>query len=203
MTDERAARLAAAEATLTKVLSLAPNHAMAHYLVGLIQIYSKRATQGIAECERALALDRNLALAHALIGFAKYVSGRGEETEAHVLEALRLSPRDTNVNVWMTWVGNAKSQIGADEEAVSWLRQGIEANRNLAVGHFFLAAALAIVNRHDDARNSARAGLVLDSKFTIARFRASAASDNPTYLSRRERIYEGMRMAGVPDGRLA
>jgi TolB-like protein/Tfp pilus assembly protein PilF len=200
MTDERAGLLAAAEATLTKVLSLAPNQAIAHCLVGLVQIYSKRAGQGIAECERALALDRNLAAAHAQIGFAKYVSGRGEETEAHVLEALRLSPRDTNVNVWMTWVGNAKSQIGADEEAVSWLRQGIEANRNLAVGHFFLAAALAIVNRHDDARNAARAGLVLDSKFTIARFRASAASDNPTYLSRRERIYEGMRMAGVPEG---
>ena len=32
MTDERAVRLAAAEATLTKVLSIAPNHAMAHCL---------------------------------------------------------------------------------------------------------------------------------------------------------------------------
>jgi len=200
MTDERAERLAAAEATLTKVLSLAPNHAMAHCLLGLVEIYSKRAAQGIAECERALALDRNLALAHALIGFAKYVSGRGEETEAHVLEALRLSPRDTNVNVWMTWVGNAKSQTGADEESVSWLRRGIEANRNLPVGHFFLAAALAAVDRHDDARNAASAGLVLDPSFTIARFRASAASDNPTYLARRERIYDGMRQAGVPEG---
>ncbi|MGA2998967.1 hypothetical protein [Bradyrhizobium sp.] len=127
MTDERSARLAAAEATLTKVLSLAPNHAMAHYLVGLVQIYSNRAAQGIAECQRALALDRNLALAHALIGFSKYVSGRGEETEAHVLEALRLSPRDSNANVWMVWVGNGKGQIGADEDAIAWLRRGIEA----------------------------------------------------------------------------
>jgi len=185
---------------LTKVLSLAPNHAMAHYLVGLVQIYSNRAAQGIAECERALALDRNLALAHALIGFAKYVSGRGEETEAHVLEALRLSPRDSNANVWMVWVANAKAQIGADEEAVTWLHRGIEANRNLPIGHFFLAAALAVANRHDDARNAARDGLVLDPAFTIARFRASAASDNPTYLARRERVYEGMRQAGVPEG---
>ena len=198
MTDERASRLAAAEATLTKVLSLVPNHAMAHYLVGLVQIYSNRAAQGIAECQRALALDRNLALAHALIGFAKYVSGHGEETEAHVLEALRLSPRDSNANVWMVWVGNAKAQIGADEEAVTWLRRGIEANRNLPIAHFFLAAALAVVNRHDDAREVARAGLILDPGFTIARFRASVASDNPTYLARRERIYDGMRQAGVP-----
>ena len=76
------------------VLSLAPNHAMAHCQLGIIQIFSHRAIQGIAECERALALDRNLAVAHAQMGFAKYVNGRGEETEAHCLEALRLSPRN-------------------------------------------------------------------------------------------------------------
>ena len=34
LADDRAARLAAAEATLTKVLSFAPNHAMAHCLLG-------------------------------------------------------------------------------------------------------------------------------------------------------------------------
>jgi TolB-like protein/tetratricopeptide (TPR) repeat protein len=200
MTDERAVRLAAAEATLTKVLSLAPNHAMAHCLAGFVQIYSKRAAQGIAECERALALDRNLALAHALIGFAKYVSGRGEETETHVLEALRLSPRDSNANVWMVWVGNGKAQIGADEEAVSWLRRGIEANRNLPIGHFFLAAALAVVGQDDEARTAAQAGLKLDPSFTVSRFRASTASNNPIYLARREHVYEGMRQAGIPEG---
>jgi hypothetical protein len=70
----------------------------------------------------------------------------------------------------MVWVGNGKAQMGADEEAVSWLRRGIEANRNLPIGHFFLAAALAVVNRYDDGRNAARAGLVLDPSFTIARF---------------------------------
>jgi TolB-like protein len=198
MSDQRAHLLAEAEAVLTKVLSLAPNHAMAHCLLGIVEIFSNRAEQGIAECERALALDRNLAIAHAQIGFAKYVTGRGEETEAHVQEALRLSPRDPSANVWMVWVGNAKSQLGADEEAIVWLRRGIEANRNLAVGHFFLASALQLVNRHEDARTAAKAGLLLDPSFTVARFRASAATDNPTYLARRERVYDGMLRAGLP-----
>jgi hypothetical protein len=58
----------------------------------------------------------------------------------------------------------------------------------------------AVMDRQDDARNAAKAGLMLDPSFTIRRFRASAASDNPTYLARRERIYEGMRQAGVPEG---
>jgi hypothetical protein len=100
----------------------------------------------------------------------------------------------------MTWVGNAKSQIGDDEGAVAWLRRGVEANRNLPVGHFFLAAALALVGQDDEARAAAQAGQELDPSFTVSRFRASAATDNPTYLARRERVYDGMRRAGVPEG---
>jgi hypothetical protein len=40
---------------------------------------------------------------------------------------------------------------------------------------------------------------VLDPNFTLRRFRLGAVSDNPTYLAKRERILEGMRMAGVPE----
>ena len=199
MADDRAGRLAAAEATLTKVLSLAPSHPMAHYLTGLVEIFSNRADQGVAECQRALELDRNLAAAHALIGFAKYVTGRGKETEAHVQEALRLSPRDTTAHVWLVWVGNAKAQLKADEEVLTWMRRGLEANRNLAVTHFFLAAALGQLDRLDEAQAAAQAGLTLDPSFTIRRYRVGTATDNPTYLSGRERICEGMRKAGLPE----
>ena len=147
MADDRAALLAAAEAALTKVLSLAPEHAVAHMLLGGVQIYTNRAAQGIAECERALALDRNLAIAHADIGVAKIFLGRGEETEAHINEALRLSPRDTIANTWMHVAGQAKLYLGSDEEAVALFRRSIETNRNYPLAHFCLAAALAHLGR--------------------------------------------------------
>jgi hypothetical protein len=63
--------------------------------LAIVDIYTKRATGGIAECEYALALDRNLAHAHAIIGRGKIFIGAAEETDAHIAEALRLSPRDT------------------------------------------------------------------------------------------------------------
>jgi hypothetical protein len=50
------------------------------------------------------------------------------------------------------------------------------------------------------AKAAAMAGLALNSSFSIHRFRDSAHGDNPTYLAKRERVYEGMRMAGVPEG---
>jgi hypothetical protein len=52
----------------------------------------------------------------------------------------------------------------------------------------------------DEARAAAQAGLTLDPAFTIRRFQRQLSSDNPTYLAKRERVYEGMRMAGVPEG---
>jgi TolB-like protein/class 3 adenylate cyclase/tetratricopeptide (TPR) repeat protein len=200
-TDDKPVRLAAAEATLARVLSMIPNHAMAHCLFGVLQIFSNRAIQGIAECEQALELDRNLAQAHGWIGLGMCFSGRAEETEAHVLKAFRLSPRDSKTYNWMAQLGVAKSYLGDDDAAVASFRRSIETNRNAApFVHFYLAAALARLGRHEEARAAVQAGLALVPAFTIARVRAGAATDNPTYLSQRERIYEGMRMAGVPEG---
>ncbi len=51
-----------------------------------------------------------------------------------------------------------------------------------------------------EARTATEAGLALDPTFTIRRFRAGAASDNPIWLAQRERVYDGLRKAGVPEG---
>jgi TolB-like protein/class 3 adenylate cyclase len=201
MTDDWSARFAAAEVTLTKVLSRAPSHPRAHLCLGNVKMNTKRVAQGIAECEQALALDRNAAGAHALIGLAKLLLGRGAETEAHINEAFRLSPRDTLAHRWMVWVGLAKAHLNFDSEAVVWLRRGIDANRNYAFAHFHLAAALARLGELDQARAAMQAGLALDPSFTVRRYldAANARSDNPTYLAGCERAVVGMRMAGVPE----
>jgi tetratricopeptide (TPR) repeat protein len=164
-------------------------------------MYSNRALQGIAECERALEIDPNLAIAHGLIGLGKHFAGRDEETEGHILEARRISPRDTRASYWMVFVGIARLHSGRDEEAVAWLNRSIALNPNHTLSHFFLAAAVAHLDRIEEAREAGRAGLELDPSFSSARVRRSMAfSDNPVFLAGRERLYEGMRLAGVPEG---
>ena len=199
ITDDRSARVAAAEATAIKALSLAPNHALSHFALGTTYVLIDRNAQAIAECERALALDRNLAHAHTMMGIAKTALGRAAEAEAHIREALRLSPRDVMAYTWMASAGSAKLHLGQDDEAVAWLRRSIEVNRNLSFAHFSLAAALAHLGRLDEARAAANSGLALEPTFTIHRLRAGARSDNPIYLAGRERIYHGLHMAGVPE----
>jgi TolB-like protein len=200
MGDDRAQRLAATETAAIKILSLAPNHAFAHFVLGYVQIFTNRVTQGIAAAERALALDRNLANAHALIGAGKTFAGRAEESEAHIQEALRLSPHDSEAKVWMATLAATKLNLGAYTEAAQWARRSIEANRNFPLAHFWLAAALAQLGLLDEARQAIQPGLALAPGFTIARYRAGAQTDHPTYLAQRERIIEGMRKAGLPEG---
>jgi tetratricopeptide (TPR) repeat protein len=148
-----------------------------------------------------LALDRNLASAHSIIGVGKIFIGHAEETEVHIGEALRLSPRDTMAYTWISYAGIAKNILGSYEQAVMWCRRAIDANRNHPTAWFQLATALARLSRLDEARSAAEAGLALAPAFTVSRARAAwtALSDHPKYLAQLERILDGLREAGVPE----
>ena len=134
------------------------------------------------------------------MGIGKNFSGRPDETEPHVKEALRLSPRDDFAFHWMLTAGAAKLHLRADEEAVAWLGRSIKSNRNWPLAHFFLAAALANLCKLKEARAAAQGGLALDPTFTIRRFYVGAATDNARFMATREHFYVGMRKAGVPEG---
>jgi TolB-like protein/class 3 adenylate cyclase len=195
------AAFARAEAKLTQALSSFPDHARGHAFFGYVKILTKRAVEGIAECEHALALDRNLANAHAYIGLGKIFTGRAEEAEAHINDALRLSPRDMSAYAWLTEVGIAKNHLGDCEQAVLWCRRAIEANRNYPEAHFHLAAALARLGRLDEARSAVSAGLALNPSFTVSRARINwtAMSDDPIHPLQLAPIFEGLRIAGLPE----
>ena len=198
--DDRAERLGSVEANLNRVLSQSPNNALAHYLLCRVETHTKRGAQGIAECERALALNPNLAAAHAEFGLEKIFDGHPEETESHELEALRVSPHDTEAGYWVAYMAFAKLHLGAYEDALGLYRRAKELNPNYATGRFDMAAALVELGRLDEARAEVQAGLALNPGFTIRRYRAAAQSDNPVFLKGRERIIEDMRKAGAPEG---
>jgi TolB-like protein/class 3 adenylate cyclase len=199
--DDRVARFAGAETVLNEALGLDPENAVTHLCPGIVQINTDRAAQGIRECERALELNRNLVNALGHIGYAKILLGKADDTEAHVLEALRLSPRDAHVYLWCMFAGAAKLYLGNEEDAIPWLQRSIEINRNFAYSHFLLATVFARLGRLQEARSEAHAGLALNPVLTVSRARAAwtAMSNNPTYLAQLESVFEGLREAGVPE----
>jgi TolB-like protein len=196
--DDRVALLTAAEQTLTRVISLAPESAIAHFLLGILQSSTNRVAQGIRELERALDLEPNLARAHGQIGMARILLGRPEETEAHIREALRLSPRDPVAHLWCGHAGLAKLIVGKFKEAETWLRRSIEINPNDPTSHFYLSCALVYLGRLPEARSEASVGVAINPTYTLARVRASASS-NPTFIGIVDRYVEALSMAGVPE----
>ncbi|MBV9909308.1 MAG: adenylate cyclase, partial [Hyphomicrobiales bacterium] len=102
--------------------------------------------------------------------------------------------------MWTHMRGLAKLHLGADEEAAALFRRSVDASRNYPLNHFYMAAALAHLGRLDEARAEVKAGLAVAPHYSMTRFQSMAESDNPVYLKQRERIAEGMRKAGVPEG---
>ena len=198
-TDDRAERLAAAEALLLKGLAAEPRNHWAHLWLGFVQILTNRAQRGMGELQRALSLNRNLGVAHAWMGLAKITLGRAEEAPAHVEEAFRISPGDAVTFLWRHIEARARLYLGQNEEAAEAFRQSIDSSRVLALNHFYYAAALANLGRQSEAEDEVRSGLEAAPKFTIARYRGAAESDNGAYLAQRERAIEAMRKAGVPE----
>jgi len=194
------ASMRAAEDRLEEALSFAPDEPRAHMALGLVYTFTRRIERGIAECEHALALDRNLAHARAGIGQGLILAGRDEETEEHILEALRLSPGDTMAATWMQAAAIAKGHLGLWDEAVDWGRRATRVGPNFAGAVFILAAALARLGRLDEARSAMARGRTLRPLTTVAALRAfvDALTNNPVHRARNEPLLEGMLEAGLP-----
>jgi TolB-like protein/tetratricopeptide (TPR) repeat protein len=190
-----------AETATTKALTLAPGNALAHFVRANVLHVSGATERSLRELEFAVTLDRNLAWAHADAGFMKVLLGRAEEAEADLANAIRLSPRDPGLDRWYGLLGIADLYLGRLESALDRLRKSVEINPDVALTQFFLAAASALNGHAAEAREARDAGLRLDANFTVARFRNERRSDNPIFLAQRERIFEGLSLAGVPEGR--
>ena len=194
-------QLRIAEKGITEALALAPGNALAHFVHANVLHVSGATERSLRECELAITLDHNLAWAHADAGFIKVLLGRAEEVaEADLNNAIRLSPRDPGLDRWIGLLGIADLFLGRLGPAMNRLRKSVEMNPNLALPQFFLAAASALSGHAAEACEARNAGLRLDPNFTVSRFRNEPRSKNTTFLAQRERIYEGMRLAGVPEG---
>jgi hypothetical protein len=69
------------------------------------------------------------------------------------------------------------------------------------VAHILLAAALARLDRWDEARAYVKSGLALNPGISVARARAlwTSFSDHPAYLATLEPVFEVLPKAGLPE----
>lgn len=187
-----------AKQEIAQVLARAPNHARAHYVHGQILREEKRNEAALNAFQTALTYDRNLVAAHAYIGNLKLRMGKSAELFPHVETAIRLSPRDPDMYIWLFWIGHAHTHLAHWDEALEWCNRSVALHPTW-LAYADIAAAYAWKGRDADARNAMTAFLQLRPNFTVKQWANLRFSDDPTFLKEYALITEGLRKAGLPE----
>jgi tetratricopeptide (TPR) repeat protein len=156
-----------------------------------------RHDEALALLDRDIALNRNYAPAWHRIAYSRIGLGDFEGGLAAGREMLRLSPRDGRLYSVYTIMSAASLFQQRDEEALEWGRKAVHSRPDCGPAHAYVAAALAHLGRIDEAGKEIAELRRLQPGYTATTLRAEKLSDNPVFLARRERLFDGLRKAGL------
>jgi adenylate cyclase len=145
--------------------------------------------------EKALQLDPNSAWAWQRSGWICVYREQPELALDHFKHGLRISPFDPiNFN---SYIGMGMAHFAAFryEDAIEWLKKGLQERPNAVWAYRLLTPAYAQAGRMEDARRSATLLLQSFPEFTISRHFQNIISRT----EHMNRIIEGLRKAGVPE----
>jgi adenylate cyclase len=199
--EDPADDIARAEKTVDAALALQPDNSWVHYAKGQVYAAKRQWRPAITEFEAAIALDPNNAHAHGLAGFDKDFLGRSTEGFAGVETALRLSPRDpAYVSWWQYYMCSLHSLLAHWDQAIEWCEKSITGNPQVFYPYINLAASYAWAGRDKEAKDAAAQLQKLYPGFTVQTVAGAPPTDDPTYKAQFQRLIEGLRKAGVPEG---
>jgi adenylate cyclase len=160
----------------------------------------KHAEEAVVEGERSLALNPSFIDAYYNLCAANNFLGRPDRALQLADKAIRLSPRDPSLRTLYHIKGWAFFMKQQDAQAVEWLWR---AEGSTVITELMLASALALTGRNAEARETLKRYATLSgvSTTTIAQLRKQQLSlaDNPTWVAYNERLFEGLREAGMPE----
>lgn len=192
-------QLQAAQDAAERALACDPTNPAAHMAKAAVLFAEIKLEAALLEYEKVIELGGGWPMPYARAGILNALLGRPEETFSLVEKAIRLSPHDSNRGEWYVSIGVAWFMMDRLEEAIIWLRRSTEANPELGINYSALASACSLAGRNEEARNALSAYMSLHPMMTITTLRSSRYSDHPAYLVWRERFYEGLRKAGLPE----
>ncbi len=202
--DNAADHLARAEQSVNAAVAIQPDNSSAHLGKSLVYQGKHQWGPAIAEAEKAIAYDRNNASAYAQAGFYKVFLGHAEDGFADVETALRLSPRDPSVTWWQYYICHIHSHLAQWERTIEWCNRAVASGNETQWPYTDLAAAHGWLGHAKEAKEAAAQVLKYDPDFAIQGWMESPLHDNwngdPTFKAQVERMVEGARKAGIPEG---
>jgi adenylate cyclase len=189
-----------ADELVSRALTLDQNSYWAHFAKAYVLMGQKRTEEAVAEGERSLALNPSFIDAYYSLCAANNFLGRPDRALELADRGIRLSPRDPLIRLLYHMKGWALFMKQQDDPAIEWLRR---AEGGTVFTELILASALALTGRQEEARETLKryATLTGVTTTTIAQLRKQQLSlaDNSTWVAYNERLFEGLRKAGLPE----
>jgi TolB-like protein/Tfp pilus assembly protein PilF len=203
--NSRAADLARADELIGRALAGSPRYAFAHHVKGQVLRAQNRWKEAIPEYAMALASNPNVVAALNGLGWSKLFAGSIDEVIPLVEQAIRLSPRDPNIDPYYNLIGTVHLLQSRTDEAIVWLEKARSAAPSKPLNHLPLAAAYALSDDLDRAAAELAQARRLHSEGSspsLAMMKAGGwwRSLSPQISALWETTYfAGLRKAGMPE----
>jgi adenylate cyclase len=201
VSDDPKSELQRADDLTARALAIDPNNYLAHYARSLFLAFA-RPDEAIVEGERALALNPSFAPTYNALSTASVSAGQPQKAIEYAETALRLSPHDPLAYAFLRDKGLGLFSLARYQEAADAFRESVAVNPDLALSFAMLAASAAMQGQDADARETLQRYLALPipSAKSIAQLRGRQPYNNPFLREVYNRVYDGLRKAGMPEG---
>src|ERR1700730_13638724 len=180
-------------------LDLAPGHAFARCIQGMLYSAAGQLELAARAFQQALAVDQTLAPAHGFAGYNAALLGRANETWPAIQQAMRVDQTDRRHSIWFFFAGFAEMLLGRTENAIALLQKSLERNASYGSAQLFLMAALSLIGREAEATETAASfrSQYPDYRTTTFEQLWLSRSGSSTYRAQIHPLFERIRTLGV------
>jgi adenylate cyclase len=174
-----------------RAIALAPDNMWAHNVKSLYLTSSQRPNEGLSAAEAGLAIKPDDPPLYRARGNAELVLGRYEQAISDVEHAMRLSPRDPRIGLWLVALGDAELGLGHVDAAVEEYHKAINVGWRAYQPYRSLAAAYALEGKMEEAASALAEARRINPELTL-KWQQTHSMNMPPLL-------DGLRKAGLPE----
>ena len=199
--DQGADVYARAMQRVNQALLLNPDQASAHYTKARLIMFKAKpndaasANEIIAEAEATLRADPSFARAYQPMAVGELLLGRYEQAMSHLDQAMKISPRDSDIGIWHLVMGRNLLGLRQYDAAVQEGLKAIDLGFRQATAYAGLAAFYAAANKSPEAGAALVEAIKLNPKLSVAWFNAHF----PTFIASPPGFREALIKAGLPE----
>jgi len=174
-----------------RAITLAPDNPWPYEIKSEYLALSQRPSEAVSTADAGLAIDPNSALLYESRAVAENYLGRFGQAKSDLNQAIRLSPRNPQIDWWYVVLGASELGLGNLDATIDEAQKAISAGYSASWSYLELAAAYALSGKTEEAKSALaearRYNPELTVKWVIARWPNMPA------------MFDGLRKAGLPE----